>query len=74
MHVYEETFPVNRMDLGTKFKVAFLLEQIAKRPYPPVFVVGAATEAGIPVLDGLTVVENLRGRWTRTASGFCGRR
>jgi hypothetical protein len=58
---YKETFPVENIDLETKFKVDFLLEQIAKRPYPPVFVVGEATEAGVPVLDGLAVVVNLRG-------------
>ncbi len=52
---------MENIDLETKFKVDFLLEQIAKRPYPPVFVVGEATEAGVPVLDGLAVVVNLRG-------------
>ena len=52
---------MENIDLETKFKVDFLLKQVAKRPYPPVFVVGEATEAGVMVLDGLAVVENLRG-------------
>jgi hypothetical protein len=52
---------MGKINLETRFKVDFLLKQIAKRPYPPVFVVGETTEAGVPVLDGLAVVENLRG-------------
>lgn len=52
---------MEKIDLETKFNVDYLLEQIAKRQYPPVFVIGEATEGGVPVLDGLAVVENLRG-------------
>lgn len=74
---------MDKVSLETKFKIDFFIDRIAKRLYPPVFVVDEYTdasrfvydmehlpysvqiemarEAGIPVLDGLAVVENLRG-------------
>lgn len=73
----------NEVVMTKKFEVEYYLQQIAKRPYPPVFVVDEDTEdawliwerermpydiqielareAGVPVLDGLDVVQNLRG-------------
>lgn len=82
---------MDKVSLETKFKIDFFLDRIAKRPYPPVFVVDEYTdasrfvydmehlpysvqiemarEAGIPVLDGLAVVENLRGEMDPSSEG-----
>lgn len=74
---------MNKGVMTKKFEVDYYLQQIARRIYPPVFVVEEDTEdawyvvemehmafdvqrelakkAGIPVLDGSEVVQNLRG-------------
>lgn len=79
----------NEVTITKKFEVEYYLQQIAKRLYPPVFVVEEDTDAawhvfemermpydvqlelargiGIPVLDGLDVVQNLRGEMNPAA-------